>query len=130
MKKVQIYYQININLRSMRSMPNKMTEIDTYKCLQEYFCVEESAYLTVYMSNWLHKIGQGDHFLPHKFIERSFEHWANTTKQLLNAGWGHQTPRKASYGLRKEVGEIIKDKKRDKRVRDEDPSWGESPKRN
>ena len=30
------------------------------------------------------------HFLPTKFIKRSFECWATSTKQLLNAGGGHQ----------------------------------------
>ena len=73
--------------------------------------------------------GWGDHFLPHKFIERTFEHWANSTKQLLNAGRGHQAPRKAAHCLRKEVGQNIKDKKRDKRVRDGDPSQEGSLKR-
>ena len=65
--------------------------------------------------------GWGDHFLPHKFIERTFEHQANSTKQFLNAGRGHQAPRKAAHFLRKEVGQNIKDKKRDKRSTDEDP---------
>ena len=46
------------------------------------------------------------------------------TKQLLNAGRGHQAPRNAGRSLQKEVGQNIKDKKRDKRVRDGDPSWG------
>ena len=69
-------------------------------------------------------IGQGDHFFPHKFIKNSFESWAISTKQLLNAGRGHQTPRKVAHSLWKEVGQNIKDKKRDKRVRDRDPSWG------
>ena len=32
-------------------------------------------------------------------------------------------PRKAAHCLRKEVGQNIKDKKRDKRARDGDPSW-------
>ena len=64
----------------------------------------------------------GDHFLPHKFIERTFERWVNSTKQLPNAGRGHQAPRKAAHCLRKEVGQNIKDKKRDKRGRDGDPS--------
>ena len=68
-------------------------------------------------------IGQGDHFLPHKFIERTFEHWANSTKQLLNARRGHQAPRNAAHCLWKEVGQNIKDKKRDKIVMDGDPSW-------
>ena len=71
-------------------------------------------------------IGQGDHFLPHEFIKRSFECWATSTKQLLNAGGGHQAPRKAVRSFRKEVRQNIKDKKRDKRVRDRDPSRGES----
>ena len=33
---------------------------------------------------------------------------------FLNAGEGHQAPRKAAHSLRKEVGQNIKDKKRDK----------------
>ena len=45
------------------------------------------------------------------------------TKQLLNAGRGHQAPRKAARCLQKEVGKNIKDKKRDKRGRDGAPSW-------
>ena len=38
-------------------------------------------------------------------------------------------PEKAAHCLQKEVGQNIKDKKRDKRVRDRDPSWGGSHKR-
>ena len=34
------------------------------------------------------------------------------TKQLLDAGRGHQAPRKAAHCLQKEVGKNIKDKKR------------------
>ena len=64
----------------------------------------------------------GDHFLPHKFIERTFERQANSTEQLLNAGIGHQAPRKTAHCLRKEVGQNIKGKKRDKRGRDRDSS--------
>ena len=41
---------------------------------------------------------------------------------LLNAGGGQQAPRKAAHGLQKEVGQNIKDKKRDNRVRDGDLS--------
>ena len=41
-------------------------------------------------------MGWGDHFIPHKFIKRSFERWANTSKQLVNAGREHQAPRKGS----------------------------------
>ena len=40
-------------------------------------------------------VGQGEHFLPHKFIKRAFKRQVNSTKQLLNAGRGHQAPRKA-----------------------------------
>ena len=47
-------------------------------------------------------------------MERTFEHQANSTKQL-NAGRGHQAPRKAAHCLKKEVGQNIKDKNRDKR---------------
>ena len=64
----------------------------------------------------------GDHFLPHKFIKRTFKRWVNSTKQLLNAGRGHQAPRKAAHCLWKEVGKTIKDKERDKRGRDRAPS--------
>ena len=67
-------------------------------------------------------IGWGDHFLPYEFIERTSEHWANSTKQLLIASRGHQAPRKAAHCLWKEVGQNIKDKKKDKRARDGDPS--------
>ena len=67
-------------------------------------------------------IGWGDHFLPCKFIERTFECWANLTKQLLTASRRHQVPRKAAHRLQKEVGQNIKDKKRDKRARVRDPS--------
>ena len=48
---------------------------------------------------------------------------ANSTKQLLNAVRGYQAPRKAAHYLQKEVGHNIKDKKRDKIIRDGDMSW-------
>ena len=41
-------------------------------------------------------VGRGEHFLPHKFIKRAFKHRVNSTKQLPNAGRGHQAPRKAA----------------------------------
>ena len=41
-------------------------------------------------------VGWGEHFLPHKFIKRAFKRLVNSTKQLLNAGRGHQAPRKAT----------------------------------
>ena len=64
------------------------------------------------------EIGWGHHFLPKRFIKRSFECWATSTKQLLNTGRGHQDPRKAAHSLQKEVGQNIEGKKRDNRVRD------------
>ena len=42
---------------------------------------------------------------------------------------GHQAFRKAAECLQKKVGQNIKDKKRDKRVRDGDLSWGGSRER-
>ena len=66
---------------------------------------------------------------PHIFIKSSFECWATSTKQLLYTGGGHLAPRKPALSLWKDVGQNIKDKKRDKTVRDEDLSWGESCKR-
>ena len=48
-------------------------------------------------------IGQGDHFLRHKFIKRTFKHRVNYTKQILNADRWHQASRKAAPGLRKEI---------------------------
>ena len=48
---------------------------------------------------------EGDYFLTHKFIKRLFECWATSTKQLLNAGGGHQAPLKAAHSLWKEVGQ-------------------------
>ena len=50
-------------------------------------------------------------------------------KQILNAGRGHQAPRKAAHCIRKEVGKNIKDKKSDKRGRDRAPSQKESLKK-
>ena len=35
-------------------------------------------------------------------------------------------PRKAAHSLQKEVGQNVTDKKRDRRVREGDPSWGGS----
>ena len=67
-------------------------------------------------------LGRGDPFLPYKFIERTIQHRANFTKQLLITSWGHQVPRIAAHCLWKEVGQNMKDKKRDKRARDRDPS--------
>ena len=60
-------------------------------------------------------MGWGEHFLAHKFIKRTFKRQVDSTKQLLNAGRGHQAPRKATHCLQKEVGKNIKDKKKKKR---------------
>ena len=68
-------------------------------------------------------MGQEDHVLPHKFIKRSFEFLATSTKELLNTGRGHQAPRKAAQTPQKEVRQNIKDENRVKRFRDGDPSW-------
>ena len=65
----------------------------------------------------------GGHFLPHKFIKRLFElsKYHKTTSECWQRTPGHQAPRKAAHCCGKEVGQNIKDKKRDKRVRDRDP---------
>ena len=47
----------------------------------------------------------------------------------MNTGRGHKAPRKGAHCLQKEVEQNIKDKKRDKRVRDGDPSREGSLKR-
>ena len=59
-------------------------------------------------------IGREDHFLPYKFLKRTFQRRANSTKQLLQAGRGHQATRKADRCLQKQVGKNIKDEKGDK----------------
>ena len=56
---------------------------------------------TIYKSLWRRSqdgggVGWGEHFLPHKFIKRAFKRRVNSTKQLLNAGRGHQAPIKAT----------------------------------
>ena len=67
-------------------------------------------------------VGRGDHFLSYKFIERTTERGTKFTKQLLIASRGQQAPIEAAHCLRKEIGQNIKDKKRDKRARDRDLS--------
>ena len=59
-------------------------------------------------------IGQGDHFLPHKYIKRSSVCGAISTKQLLNTGGGSQIPRKANKSLGNEVEQNIKTKRETK----------------
>ena len=60
----------------------------------------------------------GSTLSPHKFIKKTFERWVNSTKQLLNAGRGHQAPRKAAHCLQKEVGKKYKRQKKKKRERE------------
>ena len=62
-------------------------------------------------------IGQGDHFLPHDSSQDHLnaEHFHKTNSECCG---GHQAPRKAVHSLWKKVGQNIKDKKRDKRIRD------------
>lgn len=55
------------------------------------------------------EIGCGGDFLAHRFIERSLECGAISTKELLDAGGGPPAPRKAAPSLRKEVGQNIKE---------------------
>ena len=47
-----------------------------------------------------------------RVTKRTFKRRVNSTKQLLNAGRGHQAPRKATHCLQKEVAKNIKDKKK------------------
>jgi len=82
---------------------------------------EEDKYFPTYKLNSMRGsaedgggVGRGEHFLPHKFIKRTFKRRVNSIKQLLNAGRGHQAPRKTTHCLRKEVGKNIKDKKETK----------------
>ena len=62
-------------------------------------------------------------FSPTNSLKDHLNAEKTTTKQLLIPSRGHQTPRKAAHCLQKEVGQNIKDRKRDKGVRDGDPSW-------
>ena len=70
---------------------------------------------------WRTRMGRP--FSPPQIHQRTIQRRTNFTKQLLIPRWGHQAPRKAAHCLQKEVGQNIKDKKRDKRARDGDPSW-------
>ena len=71
-------------------------------------------------------IEPGDHFLPHKFIVWMLSKYHKTTSE---SWWRTLGTIKAANCLQKEVGQNIKDKKRDKRVRDRGPFWGRSHKR-
>ena len=55
--------------------------------------------------------GQGDHFIPHEHIKRPSAHGTTPTEQLLKAGGGPQTSRKANQSPRKDTGQRIKTKR-------------------
>ena len=78
-------------------------------------------------------IGRETTFFPTKSLKEHLNtekiHTHTHTKKLLNAGRGHQAPRKAVHYLWKEVWQNINGKKRDKRVRDGYPIPGGSRKR-
>ena len=59
---------------------------------------------------------------PRQIHQKNISTLSNSTKQLTNAGRGHQAPRKAAHCLQKEVGKNIEDKKRGKRGREGTPS--------
>ena len=61
-------------------------------------------------------VGQGEHFLPQKFIKRAFKRRVNSTKQLLNAGRGHQAPRKATQLFERSATEQVSLKEKKKSV--------------
>ena len=71
----------------------------------------------------------GDHFSPTNSSKDHLNAEQISQNNILNTGRGHQAPRKAAHCLQKVVGQNIKDKKRDKRVKEGDPSWGGSLKR-
>ena len=59
---------------------------------------------------------------PSQIHQKNVSTLSNFAKQLLNAGRGHQAPRKADHCLQKQVGKNIKDEKRDKGGREGPPS--------
>ena len=52
--------------------------------------------------------GQGDHFLPHKYIKRSSACGATSTEQFLNTEGRSQIIEKANQSFWNEVGQRIK----------------------
>ena len=80
-------YQVKINFK------NSMTFAEGFRCPLFFFCSKFSPF---WRSQYGGEVGQGEHFLPHKFIKRAFKCRVNSTEQLLNAGRGHQAPRKAT----------------------------------
>ena len=75
--------EVQINEEEIGKLPEKEVRIMVIKIIKE----EELRW-------WRSRTGE--HFLPHKFIKRTFKRQVNSTKQLLNAGRGHQAPRKAT----------------------------------
>ena len=91
--------------------------------LFSFFEISIFAILSVWLSLfWLHKVLRWQRnvmrrtLYPPQIHQKSFECWANSTKQLLNAGVGHQALRKAAQSLQKEVGGNIKEDNRDKNL--------------
>ena len=78
------------------------------------YCCKHEVYIDEIMLKELGRrqdgggVGRGIHFLPHKFIKRAFKRRVNSTKQLLNAGRGHQAPRKATQLLERRQEKILK----------------------
>ena len=52
-------------------------------------------------------IGQGDHFLFYKFIERTTERWTKFIRQLLIISSGYQAPRKAAHCIQRKRKKIV-----------------------
>ena len=59
----------------------------------------------------------GDHLSPHKYIKNTSTCGTVPTEQLLNAGRGPQTSKKARKSPHNWVGQKKKEKKRDKGIR-------------
>ena len=107
----------------------------SYLCWLIYFMWDSSTFLKVkrirkvilqgaVLRWWRNRTGRP--LSPSQIHQKNFQHWVNSTKQLLNAGRGHQTPRKADHCLQKQVGKNTKDEKRNKRGREGAPSRGGS----
>ena len=70
----------------------------------------------VVLRRWRNRMGRP--LSPTQIHQKSFECWATSIKQFLNAYRGHQAPREAAQSLWKELEQNIKDKNRDKGFRD------------
>ena len=71
--------------RKKNKTKNKKRGQDAAKCTEQSLVLAESSFITRRREQ--HKDGRGigreDHFLPHKFLKRTFQRRANSTKQLL-----------------------------------------------